>query len=116
MPVTCHSCAASNCITTTWHGRQTIPTIFPTFFFRPTLSNSPTRVLNTPCSHPGSDNAHSVILVEEGILVSALMSLPALPTHALYHHLDLVPHHHIHHHIEYVGGGRFPLCHPPEAL
>ena len=40
-----------------WHGRNTIPTVFLTFVSRPTLSNIPTKLLNAPSFHCGSDDA-----------------------------------------------------------
>ena len=51
-----------------------------------------------------------------GVLVPALLSVPALLVHAFHHILDPVSHHRIHHHIEDGEGKRVPLRHPPEAL
>ena len=42
---------ASKWVPTTQKGRQSIPTVLPTLFLSPTLSNNPVRVSNTPCSH-----------------------------------------------------------------
>ena len=49
--------AAADCVPATWLGWQTILTIFPTFFRRPTRSNKLTSVSNAHCSQQGSDNA-----------------------------------------------------------
>ena len=39
------------------HGRQVMLTVFPQFFFSPTLSNSPTSCGKAHCIHWGSDDA-----------------------------------------------------------
>ena len=47
----------SDCVPATWHRRQTMPTVFPKLFRRPTLSNRPIKVLKVPWSHHRSDDA-----------------------------------------------------------
>ena len=59
---------------------------------------------------------YAVIGVEEGILVPAILSDPALLFRALHHHLNPMYLHRINHHVEDGGGQRVPLRHPPEAM
>ena len=40
--------ATSDCVPAAWHGRKTMPTVFPTLVCRPTLLNRPTKVLKDP--------------------------------------------------------------------
>ena len=40
-----------------WHRQQTMLTVFPKLVRRPTLPNSPTKVLKASWNHHGSDNA-----------------------------------------------------------
>ena len=47
---------------------------------------------------------HTIVRVEEGILMSALLSMPTPLFHALHHHCNPVPYHRIHHHVENGGG------------
>ena len=55
-PVIRHPYAESKWVPAACHGRQTMPTVFPTLVCRPTQSNRPTRVLNSPWIHCGSEN------------------------------------------------------------
>ena len=48
---------ASKWVPITWNGRKTIQTVFPKLVRTTTLSNRPTRLLNTPWSHRGSGDA-----------------------------------------------------------
>ena len=57
VPVIYFSYAASVRVPAACNQWQTISTVFPKLVFRPTLSNIPNRVLNSPCIHPGSDDA-----------------------------------------------------------
>ena len=59
---------------------------------------------------------YAVIGVEEGILVPAILSDPALLFRALHHHLNPMYLHHINQHVEDGGGQRVPLRPPPEAM
>ena len=48
---------ASDWVPTACYGQQTIPTVFPALACRPALLIRPTRVLNAPWRHHGSDDA-----------------------------------------------------------
>ena len=88
-----------------WHGRQTMPTAFPTFFRRPTLSNRLTKVLNAPLDPSRFRRCnHAIVRVEEVILMPILLSTLTPLFCALHHNRHPVMHHRIHHHIENGGG------------